>query len=47
MRRPVLALKLVAAAGLLAACATTPSTGPMGFFMTDISAYTRGFNALT
>jgi hypothetical protein len=35
MRRPVLALKLVAAAGLLAACATTPSTGPMGFFITS------------
>jgi hypothetical protein len=36
MRRPVLALKLVAAAGLLAACATTPSTGPMGFFITSV-----------
>lgn len=35
MRRPVLALKLVATAGLLAACATTPPTGPMSFFVTS------------
>ena len=35
MRRPVLALKLVATAGLLAACATTPPTGPMSFFITS------------
>lgn len=35
MRRTVLALKLVAAAGLLAACATTPPTGPMSFFITS------------
>lgn len=35
MRRPVLALELVAAAGLLAACATTPPTGPMSFFVTS------------
>jgi hypothetical protein len=35
MRRTVLALKLVAAAGLLAACATTPPTGPMSFFLTS------------
>ena len=36
MRRPLLALKLVAATGLLAACATTPPTGPMSFFVTSV-----------
>jgi hypothetical protein len=35
MRRSVLAVKVVAAAGLLAACATTPPTGPMSFFVTS------------
>jgi hypothetical protein len=35
MHRPVLALKLVAAAVLLSACATTPPTGPMSFFLTS------------
>jgi hypothetical protein len=39
MRRTVLALKTVALAGLLAACASgpqTPATGPMGFFITSV-----------
>jgi hypothetical protein len=39
MRRTVLAFKTVALAGLLAACASgpqTPSTGPMGFFVTSV-----------
>ena len=36
MRRTVLTLKLVATAGLLAACATAPSSGPMGFFVTSV-----------
>jgi len=31
------ALTLVAAASLIAACATQPSTGPMGFFVTSTS----------
>jgi hypothetical protein len=38
MRRTVIALKTVALAGLLAACASgpqTPTTGPMGFFITS------------
>jgi hypothetical protein len=39
MRRTVIALKTVALAGLLAACASgpqTPATGPMGFFITSV-----------
>lgn len=39
MRRPVIALKTVALAVLLAACASgpqTPATGPMGFFITSV-----------
>ena len=35
MRRTVLSLKLIAAAVLVTACATTPPTGPMGFFVTS------------
>lgn len=34
-RSPALALQLVAVAGLMAACATTPPTGPMSFFITS------------
>jgi hypothetical protein len=37
MRTTVLTLKFVAAAALLAACATTPPSGPMGFFVTSVS----------
>lgn len=37
MRTTVLTLKLVAAAVLATACATTPSTGPMGFFITSVN----------
>jgi hypothetical protein len=36
MRTTVLTLKFVAAAALLAACATTPPSGPMGFFVTSV-----------
>jgi hypothetical protein len=39
MRRTFIALKTVALAGLLAACASgpqTPATGPMGFFITSV-----------
>jgi hypothetical protein len=39
MRRTVIALKTVALAGLLAACASGPqtsATGPMGFFITSV-----------
>jgi hypothetical protein len=39
MRRTVIALKTVALAGLLSACASgpqTPATGPMGFFITSV-----------
>jgi hypothetical protein len=39
MRRTVIALKTVALAGLLGACASgpqTPATGPMGFFITSV-----------
>jgi hypothetical protein len=37
VRRPALAVtKLIAAAGLLAACATPPPTGPMSFFVTSV-----------
>lgn len=35
MRKPLLAGAAVAAAALLTACATTPSSGPMGFFVTS------------
>ena len=33
-----LSLKAAAAAALLASCATTPSTGPMGFFVTSVGS---------
>jgi hypothetical protein len=36
MRITVLTLTCVAAAAVVAACATTPSTGPMGFFITSV-----------
>jgi hypothetical protein len=36
MRRTALTLKLVAAAALVVACATTPPTGPMSFFVTSV-----------
>jgi hypothetical protein len=36
MRTTALTLKLVAAATLVAACATTPPSGPMGFFVTSV-----------
>src|SRR5512145_2432763 len=36
MRSTILTLKLVAAAALASACATTPPTGPMGFFVTSV-----------
>jgi hypothetical protein len=42
VRRPVLAIKLIAAAGLLAACATSPPTGPMGFFITSVGSGNGG-----
>ena len=35
IRTLALALKTAAATALLAACATTPSSGPMGFFLTS------------
>lgn len=42
MRRTVLTLKLAAAAALLAACATTPPTGPMSFFITSVGSGNGG-----
>lgn len=41
-RRTALAVKSVAAAGLLAACATQPPTGPMGFFITSVGSGNGG-----
>ena len=42
MRRTVLTLKVLAAAGLLAACASSPTpppaSGPMGFFVTSVGS---------
>jgi hypothetical protein len=38
LRRTVLAAKLAAAVALLAACATTPPTGPMSFFVTSVGS---------
>ena len=36
--RPVLITTLLAAAGVLAACASTPASGPMGFFITSVGS---------
>lgn len=36
MRTTALTLKFVAAAAMVTACATTPPTGPMGFFITSV-----------